>query len=82
MANSPFKNGFLAATGFITAFVAAGGAFAAWNAAMSSATTGGTLTADNWNAVVDNINDLNTRVAGLVSGGSWSGGSGGIAYTG
>lgn len=38
---------------------------AAWNAAMETVEPGDFLTASGWNAVVDNVNDLQSRVSGL-----------------
>jgi hypothetical protein len=57
--------------------------YAAWNASMPTATSGGTLTATGWNAVVGNVDDLNTRVTGLSSAtGPWVASGGNISYTG
>lgn len=38
------------------------GAYGAWNAAMAPTSSGATLSSANWNAVVDNVLDLNARV--------------------
>ncbi|MDD5377358.1 MAG: hypothetical protein PHH16_04580 [Candidatus Gracilibacteria bacterium] len=39
--------------------------YAAWNGSMSKVGSGSGLTANGWNAIVDNINDLNTRLSSL-----------------
>lgn len=47
--------------------------YATWNSAMSKVTVGNPLTATAWNALVDNITDIDSR---------WSRSGGNIAFTG
>ncbi|MFB0965122.1 MAG: hypothetical protein QMC36_05560 [Patescibacteria group bacterium] len=67
MRHSPFKNGVLFASGIVAALGAVSIGFAAWNAAMSPAVSGNKITSAAWNAIVDNVNDLNTRVTALAT---------------
>lgn len=55
--------------------------YAAWNAAMSKVTAGNPLTATAWNALVDNIADLDSRWARSGSNLAFTGGSVGIGTT-
>lgn len=55
----------LFSAGAIAAVCLAGIAFATWNAAMPTATPGSVLTSTGWNAIVDNVNDLNNRLTGV-----------------
>jgi hypothetical protein len=41
--------------------------YSSWNATMSTVGSGSGLTANGWNALVNNITDLDTRVTGLTS---------------
>lgn len=52
----------LAFTGFTLAF---SGAYGAWNASMSSTSSGSLLSAAGWNAIVDNVLDLKSRTDSL-----------------
>lgn len=49
-------------TGFAIAF---SGAYGAWNSSMSSTSSGSLLSAAGWNAIVDNVLDLNSRTDSL-----------------
>lgn len=55
----------LFSAGMLATAIFAGVALAAWNSTMSGATPGSALTASGWNAVIDNITDLNTRLTNL-----------------
>lgn len=57
----------LFSTGAIAAICLAGISFAAWNAAMPTASPGSVLTSTGWNAVVESVNDLNNRLTGVTT---------------
>lgn len=57
---------------FFGTLVVLSAGYAAWNGAMGQVTTGSPLSANGWNALVDNIADLNSR---------WGRVGGNIAFT-
>lgn len=55
--------------------------YAIWNSAMGSVNSGSPLTANGWNALVDNITDLNNRWSRVGSDIAFTGGNVGIGTT-
>lgn len=55
--------------------------YAVWNSTMSSVTSGSSLTAGGWNALVDNINDLNSRWSRVGNDIAFTGGNVGIGVS-
>lgn len=55
--------------------------YAAWNTAMSKVTSGSLLTSAGWNALVDNIADLDSRWSRVGSNIAFTGGNVGIGTT-
>jgi hypothetical protein len=68
-----WKKPALSAVAFFGTLLALSVGYAAWNSGMAKVNVSDTLRAANWNALVDNINDLSSR---------WPYVTGGIAYTG
>jgi hypothetical protein len=68
-----FKRPVLSAVAFFGTLLALSVGYAAWNSGMAKVNTGDTMYASSWNALVDNINDLDSR---------WARNGAAIAYTG
>lgn len=63
----PFLSGVQFSLGIVATIGLVGISLAAWNATMPSASPGSPLTSTGWNAVVDNVNDLNGRLTNLTN---------------
>ncbi|MFZ3233399.1 MAG: hypothetical protein WA194_07965 [Patescibacteria group bacterium] len=63
----PFLSGVQFSLGIVATVGLVGISLAAWNATMPSASPGSPLTSTGWNAVVDNVNDLNSRLTNLTN---------------
>ncbi|MFB0964213.1 MAG: hypothetical protein QMC36_00640 [Patescibacteria group bacterium] len=64
---SPFRKPAIAAFAFFGTFLTLSLGYAAWDGTMASVTSGSPLSASNWNAIVNNVNQLNDRSAVMAA---------------
>ena len=63
---SSLKNAFYSALVFFGTLLVLSAGYAAYS--LATETSGGQLTADKWNTVINSVNDLDSRVSGATSG--------------